>query len=276
MKLSIITINYNNVSGLERTIRSVVSQTCRDFEYIVVDGGSTDGSREVIDRNKDKITHWVSEPDKGIYNAMNKGVGMAHGEYVAFLNSGDTYYNDKVIEMTLPQLHADICVGDLTSQSGGVMPAPEEDEVTMSYLMRGSLSHPSSFTRKDLLLKHPFLEDTRILGDWEFFMYALIKMNASYQRLNCIVTVFDTTGISSTQPRPERDMQLLQETEDCILPPRVRADYDVFMGKRDDYHRLFYELSFWKHRRWVYRLVVLALKIFTLNRGFIKNYKILF
>jgi glycosyltransferase involved in cell wall biosynthesis len=89
MKLSVITINYNNAIGLRKTIESVVNQTFRDYEYIIIDGGSTDGSVDVIKEYADKIDYWVSEPDKGIYNAMNKGVAAAHGEYTNFLNSGD-------------------------------------------------------------------------------------------------------------------------------------------------------------------------------------------
>lgn len=80
IQLSIITINYNNAVGLQRTIESVVTQGNNNFEYIVVDGGSKDGSFEVIKKYANKISHWVSEPDDGIYNAMNKGVRMAHGE----------------------------------------------------------------------------------------------------------------------------------------------------------------------------------------------------
>ena len=80
MKLSIITVNYNNREGLQRTIDSVVSQTFRDFEWIVIDGGSTDGSKELIKQYADHFSYWVSEPDKGIYNAMNKGILKATGE----------------------------------------------------------------------------------------------------------------------------------------------------------------------------------------------------
>lgn len=96
MKLSIITINYNNREGLRKTIESVVAQTTREFEYIVIDGGSTDGSVDVIKEFSDYIDYWVSEPDKGIYNAMNKGVKVAHGDYCQFLNSGDWLYDSNV------------------------------------------------------------------------------------------------------------------------------------------------------------------------------------
>ena len=90
MRLSIITINYNNREGLRKTIESVVNQTYRNFEYIIIDGGSTDGSVEVVKEYADRISYWVSEPDNGIYNAMNKGVLAANGKYIQFLNSGDT------------------------------------------------------------------------------------------------------------------------------------------------------------------------------------------
>lgn len=145
----------------------------------------------------------------------------------------------------------------------------------MMFLMHGSLAHPASFTRRSLLLEHPFNEQSKILGDHDFFMYALVKMNASYQRLEGIVSVFDLTGISSTTKRySDSELQILRTTEDEILLPRVRADYEVWMGKNDEFHRLFYLLSFSKHRKHVYRLVVFFLKIFTLNSGFIKNFRL--
>ena len=98
MKLSIITINYNNARGLERTIKSVICQTFTNYEYIIVDGGSTDGSLEVINKYADHISKWVSEPDEGIYNAMNKGTRMASGEYFNYMNSGDCFCDAHVLE----------------------------------------------------------------------------------------------------------------------------------------------------------------------------------
>lgn len=83
-RLSIITINYNNLEGLKKTVESVVNQTWQEFEYIVIDGGSTDGSATYLESQNDKITYWVSEPDKGIYSAMNKGIAKATGEYLLF------------------------------------------------------------------------------------------------------------------------------------------------------------------------------------------------
>ena len=101
MKYSIITVNYNNKEGLRKTIESVISQTFRDFEYIVIDGGSSDGSAELLKEYSDKITYWVSEPDKGIYNGMNKGIAKATGDYLNFMNSGDCFYDQQVLKYHL-------------------------------------------------------------------------------------------------------------------------------------------------------------------------------
>ena len=113
MKLSVITINFNNRDGLRKTIESVVNQTFKDFEYIIIDGGSTDGSVDVIKEYADRIDYWVSEPDKGIYNAMNKGIDVAKGEYCIFMNSGDCFYVNDVYENVFRELDGvDIIIGD--------------------------------------------------------------------------------------------------------------------------------------------------------------------
>ena len=111
MKYSIITINFNNREGLERTIKSVITQTCQDFEYIIIDGGSTDGSIDIIKKYANKIHYWVSEPDNGIYHAMNKGVQFAHGEYLNFMNSGDFFIDIEVLSDLFPFLNNDIITG---------------------------------------------------------------------------------------------------------------------------------------------------------------------
>ena len=105
MKFTVITINYNNADGLRQTILSVVGQTCDDYEYVIIDGGSTDGSVEVIKEREDKISYWVSEKDGGIYNAMNKGVKAARGEYLIFMNSGDIFYDNKVLSDACLHIH---------------------------------------------------------------------------------------------------------------------------------------------------------------------------
>ena len=120
-KYTIITINFNNSAELRQTIESVLGQTMKDFEYIVIDGGSTDGSVEVIKDYADHIDYWVSEPDKGVYNAMNKGLGKAHGEYVNFMNSGDTFHSPDVLEEVDSKIgDADILFGNVCNRATGI------------------------------------------------------------------------------------------------------------------------------------------------------------
>jgi glycosyltransferase involved in cell wall biosynthesis len=95
---TIITVTLNDKNGLGKTIKSVINQGCKDYEYIIIDGESTDGSIDVIKKYEKDITYWVSEKDKGIYDAMNKGVGIAKGQLIFFLNAGDTFYDKKVLQ----------------------------------------------------------------------------------------------------------------------------------------------------------------------------------
>ena len=273
-RLSIITINYNNRDGLKKTIESVINQTFQDYEYIIIDGGSTDGSIDVIKEFLDRITYWISEKDSGIYNAMNKGVLVAHGEYVQFLNSGDVLYDkDVLVHVFENQIEEDIVCGNLISDNGRVWIVPED--VTMEYFFNGTLPHPSSFIRRTLFEKHKYDERFKIAGDWEFFVYHLIVGNVKYKKININVAIFDTTGISSITQREEHDPELRNIVLSTFLYPRVRCDYRLFMGELDSYHRLFYIISRSKHRRLVYSLVVLVLKIIMCNKKWINSFSLI-
>jgi glycosyltransferase involved in cell wall biosynthesis len=112
--LSIITINYNNRPGLQKTFNSVLGQFYKDFEYIIIDGGSTDGSKELIEKNATAFSYWVSEKDQGIYNAMNKGIIKAKAKYLLFLNSGDFLVDEKSLEsISLSSHDEDIICADI-------------------------------------------------------------------------------------------------------------------------------------------------------------------
>lgn len=201
-KLSIITINYNNAEGLRRTIESVVSQTFTNFEYIVIDGGSTDGSVGVIKQYADKITYWVSEPDKGIYNAMNKGIKVAQGEYCLFLNSGDELYDCNIIKEVVSQglCESDLIYGDLKrtfdDYTTDVVKMP--DSLTAKFLIEKTLCHPVTFIKKELFIKHGYYrEDLNIVADWAFFLKIIISNNTTYKHINNIISNFYMDGISS-------------------------------------------------------------------------------
>ncbi len=206
MKLSIITINYNNYDGLLKTIKSVITQTNKDFEWIVIDGGSTDGSRELIEQYQHHMSYWCSESDKGIYHAMNKGVEKATCDYLQFLNSGDIYENNQVVEKILPYLQgSDICLSNMYHSSHVGTPAVNPSTLAPQELLNTiafkGIMHPASYTRKDLLDRvGRFREDFRIISDWWFFFQAIVIGNASVSYIPVVSVVFDETGVSSTQP----------------------------------------------------------------------------
>lgn len=230
MTLSVITINYNNAAGLEKTIKSVISQTNKSYEFIIIDGDSTDGSKEIIERHKGEINYWVSEPDKGIYNAMNKGVKVAKGEYCIFMNSGDIFYSNKVIDdfFDKADLTSDIIEGDCYLQ-GRVMELP--NSISGIFLFKHALCHQASFIKTRLLKTEPYLEDYKIASDWMFFFNTLIIKNGTYQHIDIIVCDFDCNGISATN----KDLGYLERKQwlKKAIPHRVYDDYILLSNYED-------------------------------------------
>lgn len=221
MKLSIITVNYNDSKGLQRTIESVINQTFKDYEFIVIDGGSTDESVDVIKQYEQHIDYWVSEPDGGIYPGMNKGLRLAKGEYVNFMNGGDCYHSSDVLEKLFSMnVESDIITG---AHSGSPHPNVGRNGVSMYDLYIGAVDHQASFIRRELALRHPYDERFRIVSDWKFFIEALILDNCSFYYTDTIVVDVDMGGVSNTNPeldRKERQI-VLQE----LFPERILNDY---------------------------------------------------
>jgi glycosyltransferase involved in cell wall biosynthesis len=151
-KISIITINYNNLEGLKKTVSSVTNQTWKGFQFIIIDGGSNDGSLEYIKTNEDVFDYWVSESDNGVYHAMNKGIKNANGEYLFFLNSGDQFYNKKVLEKNNSFLkEKDIIYFNLKVIDENKVFIKEYPEVlSFSYFVKDTLPHPATFIKKEL------------------------------------------------------------------------------------------------------------------------------
>ncbi len=251
MQLSIITINYNNASGLRKTIQSVVSQKSQDFEYIVIDGGSTDGSVEVIKKFADKITYWISEPDNGIYHAMNKGIRLAKGEYCQFLNSGDWLTAPDVIEKmigTFPD--CSIFYGNMLKQmpNGKIFrDTCGQGKVTMLNFYLGTLNHSPAFIKRSLFDKYGFYDETlRIVSDWKWFLVTIGINNESVEYTNLDVTCFDMNGISSSNSTLEKQERgkVLEE----LLPTTILADYNAQWRNIDQYSRI----SRYKFPRWLF------------------------
>lgn len=226
MRLSVITINYNDAKGLEHTVKSVIGQSSCDFEFIVIDGGSTDGSVDVIRKYADRIDYWVSEPDGGIYPAMNKGVRSAKGDYCIFMNSGDCFYDDMVVDQFNQSDHkADIIVGKtFENGSGKELFKHPEIPISLYYLYSGTIAHQGSFIKTDLLRRHPYDESLRIVADWKFYVEALILDCCTICFSDLPVTLFDTNGVSTTNP--EKMWKEKEGVLRTLFPERVLKDYE--------------------------------------------------
>lgn len=227
-KLTIITINYNNLEGLKKTFDSVFMQTYQDFEYIVIDGDSTDGSKEYIIKNADKINFWVSEKDKGIYDALNKGIKNANGEFIIFINSGDSLYSPSVLKILSDVDHKyDIAYGDtnLIYRDGREIIKKYPENCNLLFLLKDTVQHQGTRIRKDLLTNKTYSLDYKIISDWVWFFDAYFKKN-SFFHVNEVLANFVLDGISSTNTK-----QLLIEREHFLS------------NNYPDYYLLYQELK---------------------------------
>jgi glycosyltransferase involved in cell wall biosynthesis len=242
MKLSIITINLSNKDGLRKTIKSVVNQTYTDYEYIVIDGGSADGSVEIIKEYGEKITHWVSEPDNGIYNAMNKGILQAKGEYLQFLNSGDSLVNENILEkvFAIPRT-ADIIYGHMNyvyDKGIRVNKMPEKQQLSLQYFFNHTIAHSSAFIARRLFSDNLYDESYMIGADKKFFIERIIIQNCTVQHLDEIVVNFDTKGISSNPDYKARRNEEEDRTFSLLFPPRIVKDYKYYKHNSTDISEL--------------------------------------
>lgn len=232
--LSIITINYNDKKGLDATLNSVHNQTLKEFEHIVVDGASTDGSVELLQKTAYTLTYHT-EPDTGVYNAMNKGINMSQGKYLLFLNAGDIFNNDTVLEKVLPELGSDLDIyyGNLYFEQGEksfVRSYP--DTLRFSHFLEKSLPHPASFIKKELFENHfYYTESYRIVSDWEFFVYTICKAGVSYKHIDEVVSSFDMKGMSND---PKNKALIKKEREQVLQKhfPAFLEDYEVASAQK--------------------------------------------
>jgi glycosyltransferase involved in cell wall biosynthesis len=242
MKFSIITINYNNKEGLERTIQSILGQTFQDYQFIIIDGGSTDGSVDIIKQNTNHIDYWVSESDGGRYPAMNKGIKLATGEYLNFMNSGDCFYAPDVLEKVSKYGYTtDFIVGkdyhyNEKSQQGHASIQPPR--TTMIHFFMATLDHQSTFIKRELFKDSPYDESHRLVSDWIFFTEKIVKEGKRVQFIPDIICRREEGGLSEQQWQKNR-----KEINDYLhkfLPDGVYQDYAT-LGKLDktSIYRLF-------------------------------------
>jgi len=227
MIYSIITINYNNKLGLENTIKSVVAQKYHDYEYIIIDGGSSDGSLDVIHEFSDSITYFVSEPDNGIYHAMNKGILKSHGEYLIFMNSGDCFYDNEVLDKIHPELTADIVEGYIYRQDKKTIEQRTYKTPTLRNFIEGSLNHQACFIKRTLFDNHLYDESLNICADWKFFLERIIFDNCTYTSCEICVARYEGNGISATSEIHEQERQKVLSQ---LIPERILSDYYRYYG----------------------------------------------
>ena len=263
MKLSIITINRNNAEGLEKTLCSVAAQSFREFEYIVIDGASTDGSVEVIKKYEAQFAHlkWVSEPDRGIYNAMNKGLRMATGDYIQILNSGDCLASNDILERMLAALeeagNPSILYGNMVKCFPDGRKMVDKcfagQEITMLGMYTGTLNHDPAYVRRDLFEKYGYYDESlKIVSDWKWYMQAIILGDEKPKYVDLDVTLFDMMGISEVN-LGLRDAEKRQELEK-MLPLPILADYDKWHFPIEQMRRI-------KCHPWAYKLVWLLERV---------------
>jgi glycosyltransferase involved in cell wall biosynthesis len=228
--ISIITINLNNGYGLQRTIESIICQSYIKYEYIIIDGASSDGSIDIIKSYATHITYWISEPDIGIYQAMNKGIARATGEYCLFVNSGDMLCNEHVLaEIGNQTLKADILTANalVEDKDKNIQMVKAPENISFYTFFNHTILHQATLIRTELFGKVGFYnENSRITGDWEFFVKALFLHHCTYQPINVTISVFDNTGLSS---QSEYASIILREREEVFRQyfPYFIEDYKL-------------------------------------------------
>lgn len=211
-KLSIITVCFNEAGTITRTLASVACQTFRNFEWLVIDGGSTDGTLEILQRYRDHFSVFISEQDAGTYDAMNKAIVRAEGEYLLFLNGGDYLADASALaQIFAAPLHADFVYGDIIVMGDGaeerlVMPPV----ITTEFLYRKTIPHQSTLTRKELFDRAGFYNtEFRIVADYEFILRALLQHQATFQYLPVAFSCYLNNGASSDSAKRNAEKLLV-------------------------------------------------------------------
>ena len=283
IKLSIITINYNNADGLRNTLASVAAQTYRDIEHVIVDAASTDGSVNIIKEYAEKADYpvqWISEKDKGVYAGMNKGIEIAlgrrvvnalnrselvedknigiqraTGDYIQILNSGDILASSNVTERMVAALPEGVSIfyGNMLKSYDGKKIINRDTcgsgmytPESFLYFYNGTLNHDCAYIRRDLFDKYGlYNEDMKICSDWEWYVKAIVLGEEKPVYINIDVTIFDMNGVSESHGKnAELIKKERREYLEKILPSTVLHDYDTFSFLVFQYQRLK------KHHLW--------------------------
>ncbi len=229
-KISVVTVSYNAAETIEETILSVINQSYDKVEYIIIDGGSTDGTVDIIRKYATHLAYWVSEPDKGIYDAMNKGIDAATGDYINFMNSGDCFATQRVLsnifELGMP-MDVDVIFGDVINKySWGMV-----KQVGRNFNGKESrlpFSHQSVFVKSDILKKYHFNLKYKSAADHDL-IYRLYCDGFKFKHIDLCVAIYDVYGVSSTS--------MLSYREVCHINGMTGLPY--YLGYAKGYIRAF-------------------------------------
>ena len=243
--LSIITVIYNRVNDIEKTINSVISQSFKDIEYIIIDGNSNDGTADIIRKYDEKISFWISEPDTGIYNAMNKGIDKATGKYIQFMNAGDYFLDNDILEKIFSKGQiSDIIYGDYYLSKDKKQMRNYPEQLTMFYFYISSLGHQASFIKKKLFENYKYNEKYKIVSDWEFFFKKIIFENCTTKHLGFPVCYFDLTGISESQSTKDLEKKERNDVISALIPQKLIPDFEKLYKLRVFQHTRCYRYFF--------------------------------
>lgn len=264
MKLSIITINYNNASGLLKTARSIASLTFNDYEWLVIDGGNIDSSLQIIKEYNHLISYSCSEPDNGIYNAMNKGITKSKGEYLIFMNSGDCFYSPDILDMVfLGKTDSDILYGNILyvyKDREELKKAPSE--LTLRFLYEYTIYHQASFIKRTLFIaSEGYDEKLKIVSDWKMWLIWILQ-NRKFQYINKIICRFDAYGIS-TDNEAAVSTERIKVFEE-VLPPGVKELFDEIYAYEAIIHyqpQLFWQIH---TNKWMCKFINGIMKVLAL------------
>ena len=216
-KITVVTVCYNAESEIENTIQSVISQTYDNIEYIIVDGASKDGTMQVIEKYKDKISKIVTEPDKGIYDAMNKGIRLATGQWINFMNAGDIFSSNDIVSLLVNEISENcrIIRGAILRQyptfsvkSVGIT----KQKPGLMDMIDNTFHHQACLIQRSLFEQYGYYSlDYKLCSDWLFFFECTVKYNVPSKFVNIIVAVFAMDGVSS-----QNSIKYCNERNNCL------------------------------------------------------------
>ena len=257
-KIGIVTINYNNLEGLKKTFESLREQVYKNFEYVVIDGASTDGSSEYILENSEFINKYIIEADKGIYDAMNKGIGLCDAEYILILNSGDSLVNKRVLEDVFSELNnlnqpVGVLFGKSVYRLDGkklewTWPSIDGGFYVDKWLEAYNPNHQSAFVSKNIYLEEKYNIFYKYSGDYEFWE-RLKKRKVLFKYIDLNISYFQLGGVSNYVGNMKTINKISQE---LAILSHFYKNKNLFIGYAVNFlyqfSKLFYKKVFGKKK----------------------------